>query len=75
MEKALKNAGKEVELVVFPYQGHSILSFSTYGMNQGIRYLEEIEVFLDKHLPPKRKVTDEDTVTLVPSSSPVAGSP
>ncbi len=55
MEKALKNAGKEVEMVIFPNVGHSIY---------GIRHLEEIEVFINKHLPPKKEETSEVTSAL-----------
>ena len=45
MEKAFKKAGKEVELVIFPDVGHFM-----GGRNTVIRYLEEIEVFINQHL-------------------------
>jgi len=45
MEKALKNAGKEVEFLMLEDEGHS-----NWSLENDVLYLETIKAFLDKHI-------------------------
>ena len=45
MEQALRKENKEVKMIKFPYSGHGIS-----GIKNRSRYLEEIKLFINKHI-------------------------